>query len=357
MKTLFTLCFALLAVTTFGQTDKEKAYELGMQAIQEMESGNIEKSIQLLEQSQKLDPDNPDYPYEIAYAHYLDKDYKAAMKILTKLTKHKEANDRVWQMLGNCHDLNGKPEKAIETYEKGLELFPTSGILYLERGNMELIQEEYNEALYYYEQGIRVEPAFPSNYYWAAKIFLNTNNEVWGLLYGEIFMNLERNSQRTVEISTLLYNTYASEITRTSDTSATVSLCQNMVVDINDLMGGEEFKMHFCMVYEPTLLIAVAFADTIDLPNLDTIRTNFLKSYYDMGHHKTHPNVLFEYQKRVQKEGHLEAYNHWILMKGDEEAFLHWLESNQEKWDQFVTWFTDNPLEVNEKNRFYREQY
>lgn len=40
----------------------------------------------------------------------------------------------------------------------------------------------------------------------------------------------------------------------------------------------------------------------------------------------------------------MEAYNHWILMKGDEDAFGIWMNSNKEKWDNFVKWFTDNGL-------------
>lgn len=40
-----------------------------------------------------------------------------------------------------------------------------------------------------------------------------------------------------------------------------------------------------------------------------------------MGHDKEYPNILFSFQKQVKDAGHIEAYNHWILMKGDEEAF------------------------------------
>ena len=36
-----------------------------------------------------------------------------------------------------------KSKKAMETYDKGLEKFPNSGILYLEKGNIHLINKEY----------------------------------------------------------------------------------------------------------------------------------------------------------------------------------------------------------------------
>lgn len=347
----------MLALTTYAQTDKEKARELGMEAIKEMEAGNSKDAIKLLEQSKKLDPNNIDYPYEIAYAHYLDKGYKNAIKILKGLTKHDNVHDLIYQMLGNCYDLNGAPAMAIETYEAGLKLFPNSGILHLERGNMEIINENYNEALGYYEKGIEVQPTFPSNYYWASKIYMNSTEEVWGLLYGEIFMNLERNSRRTSEMSKLLYDTYKSEITFTSDTSMSVSFCQQMTMNISDITEGKEMKLPFCMIYEPTLLMSAAFAKSIDINSLDIIRTDFVENYYKMEHNKTYPNALFDYQKQLLDAGHFEAYNHWILMKGDEDAFTAWKNSNEDKWDGFVTWYTENSIDISDTNKFYSRQY
>ncbi len=357
MKKIIFVFLTILTTTAYGQTDKEKAYDLGMKAIKEMEAGNIKDAIKLLGESKELDPVNIDYPYEIAYAHYLDKNYREAIKVLKELTKHEKVNDRIWQMLGNCYDMDRKPDKAIETYEEGLKLFPNSGMLYLERGNMELHKEEYSNALGYYEKGIEVQPRFPSNYYWAAKIYLSSTEEVWGLLYGEIFMNLERNSNRTAEISKLLYDTYKSQITFTSDTSMTVSFCQQMTMNINENSDDKDLKLPFCMIYEPTLLISVAFTKSIDINSLDEIRKGFVENYYKMGHNKTHPNALFDYQKQILDKKHLAAYNHWIFMKGDEDAFSTWHDSNKDKWDSFIAWFSENPIDISDTNRFYRGQY
>ena len=57
--------------------------------------------------------------------------------------------------------------------------------------------------------------------------------------------------------------------------------------------------------------------------------------------------MLFDYQKSVQEAGHLEAYNYWVLMKGDEQESDKWIESNQVKWDEFIKWFGKNKLQIN----------
>lgn len=67
--------------------------------------------------------------------------------------------------------------------------------------------EDYDRAVSYYEKGVYVEPAYSSNYYRLAQLFLSSKDKFWGLIYGEIFMNLERNSQRTEEMSKWLFNT------------------------------------------------------------------------------------------------------------------------------------------------------
>jgi hypothetical protein len=60
----------LLSISSaFAQSKQEKAYEKGKAAIQLMDAGKFDESIQLLEEAQKLDPNEINYPYEIAYAY------------------------------------------------------------------------------------------------------------------------------------------------------------------------------------------------------------------------------------------------------------------------------------------------
>ncbi len=359
IKTIAFLLFIAAGQILYGQTsNKEKAIEKGKEAVALMDNGKIKESIKLLEEAQKLDPDNIDYPYELAYAYYALQDYKKAHSYLEEIVKNKDANDRVYQLLGNTYDNLGKGDKAIETYEAGLKKFPNSGNLYLEMGVMQMVKKEYNKALDYYEKGIEVDPQFSSNYYWACKIYCSSSEEVWGMLYGEIFMNLERNSKRTAEISKLLFDTYKSQITFTSETSFSVSFSKYAAINVGDVADPSQMKLPYGIgVYEPTLMMSMLDVRSIDLNSLDKIRSNFVDNYFNSGHDNNYPNVLFTYQKQIKEVGHMEAYNHWILMKGDEEEFGIWQSANKEKWDNFIKWFTENGMKINETNKFYSGQY
>lgn len=358
LKNTLLLLSIILAPQLFAQDNESKALEKATKAVELMDKGKFDESITLLKEAQKLDPERYDYIYELAYAYFLKKEFKSAIKVLQKNKDHASVTDRHFQLLGSCYDDSGESEKALDAFDEGLIKFPKSGFLYLEKGNVFWAKKEYGKAIPFYEKGIEVNPEFPSNYYRAAKIYCNSTEEVWGMLYGEIFMNLERNSARTAEISKLLFDTYKSQIKFTSDTSFSVSFSKNATISLEDLKDPGKFKLPYGVsVYEPTLMFSMLNVKTININTLDEIRTKFLENYYANGHNKTYPNVLFDYQKKLKEQGHLEAYNHWILMKGDEAKFDVWREKNKESWDAFVKWFNDNAIQINESNKFFSDQY
>jgi len=352
----FLLIGILATVETMAQDVHEQALAKAKQAFRlEDEEGRYDEAIKLLEEARQLEPDRITWPYEIAYAYIGKKDYKKASDLLQTLLQHKDINPRVYQSLGNAYDFQGNPLKAIETYREGLKKFPAAGELYLELGNMQMANGEYKTALTYYENGIEKDPTFPSNYFWAAKIYCNSSEAIWGLIYGELFMNMERGSRRTAEISALLYKTYKDRI-RIAGDSASVKLCESVFL-LEDMGEKEKIKLPFCLIFETDFALALIPQKTVDLHSLNNIRTTYLELYKKNHRQETHPNILFDYQQQVRDAGHLEAYNYWLLCKGEESAFDEYRKNNGAAWDAFISWYTNNAIVVNKEKRFYRRQY
>jgi len=67
--------------------------------------------------------------------------------------------------------------------------------------------------------------------------------------------------------------------------------------------------------------------------------------------------LLFDYQQQLRQSGHFEAYNYWLMSKGDEEAWKLWVDAHPTHWEEFICWFKGNPLQVMDENKFYRRQY
>lgn len=346
----------LIGQLSFAQTNKELAKTKLQQAIKlEDEDGKYDEALVLIAEAQKLDPQNITYPYEMAYTYSEKKEYRKAADILEKLTTHKDVYDQVYQGLGNAYDYMGLGDKAIETYKKGLTFFPNSGKLYAELGNMQLNKKNYDDAISFYEKGIDVDPTYGSNYYRAAKIFFTGDNKLWGMIYGELFMNIDRNSNRTREISKLLMENYKNQITFSDGIK--VSFTKNSTLspaEIKLLSKVESFPTN---AYEALLKQASSGQKEININTLSTIRSKFIELYYKKKYNEKYPNVLFDFQQEIEKLGHGEAYNHWIVLAGDEDGFTKWRDANETKWNAFIKWFTPNAIKLDQDHKFLKTQY
>jgi len=340
-----------------GKKSKKELDELkAKQAIMLIDNGQADVAIGMLKELQRAYPANAEYPYEIAYAYYIKKNYPQTISILQKQVLKAGAFGKMYHLLGNSYDNLKQRNKALENYQKGLQLFPGTGELYLEMGNIHAQNNAYFDALWYYEKGIESDPAFPSNYYKAAKIFLNSDEKVWGMIYGELFMNLERNSKRTSEMATLLYNAYKSQVKFTGD-SITVNFSRNADIDGVKRNTAPAKPPFGISVYQPMLKGALEGETKIDVASLVNTRRRFLENYFNTNTYLDYPNVLFDYQYRVSKAGHLEAYSHWILMQEQTDEFKTWVAANSGAWDKFLAWFKDNGLSPDPKYKFFRNQY
>lgn len=351
--TLLVLCFAMaLPATAQLKLAPDQRTRLE-EAIGLMEKGSVAEAIGILEEEGKKYPAMEIYPYEIGYAHILKKDYKAALPFFRTAAAKPDATAQSYAMIGNTLDHLERSDEALKAYAEGLKRFPKAGNLFLESGVVYARQREWNKALNWYERGIAADPSYPSNYYKAADIYLHSTEKVWGMIYGEVAMNLERNSDRTREMSELLWRAYRRSIYKTSDSSMSVSFTQNNTISAEDAASG---KLPFgLLVFEPAIAAASATAmgaDSVGTEEMSALRSAFLKIYYDGKREKEYPNALFDYQQRMESAGHLEAYNHWILLAGDEDAFDKWRAGHEDKWTRFVAWFKENPLKMSTANAF-----
>jgi tetratricopeptide (TPR) repeat protein len=348
------LLLALCCSVSHAQ-DKDKANDLVKKAIDLEDAGKYDDALPLLEQAVAADGVDYSYTYELGYCYYAKKDYEKALSIMKKVPALNSAKDDAYQMLGNLYDITGDSVKALKTYSDGLKKFPHSGRLYLETANVYFNREQYGKAMPYYEKGIAAEPSYPSNYYRAAQLYLSSDNAAWGMIYGELFMNLERNTDRTAQMSKWLYDAYKQRIIIHSKDSMEVNFCRNMVMGLDDLKRKDNIRLPFCMIYEPTMLLALVAETAINTESMCNIRKNFLKIYYEQKFDVQYPNVLFDYQKNVTDQGQADAYHHWILMKGDEAAFSQWQNGHMNEWNTFIQWFSGNKIKITNENKWLSE--
>ena len=361
-KSLLLTLFCLVCTQfVFGQdTKKQDAKALCNKAVELVDNGNPDKGIELLKLAVKLDPDEFMYPYEMAYAYVIKNDYRQAIKILKSMTKREDCRDLVYQLMGNCYDMSGDPQKALDVYAQGIERFPESGLLYLEQGVVRGMHGNFGGALDSFEQGICVAPMFASNYYRAAQFFAYSSEVVWSMIYGEIFMNIQPVGERNGEISGLLFNNYKEHIVFSGDSvevdfshlADVAESADSLATAFNKLMNI--MNPPFGPIYAAGIESAVTGEESVTLESLHRIRTKLIEyCLQDLDENTRrvsydNPIVVpfLEYMRKVRDAGHLEAYNYWILHNGDKAGFGEWVGKNRQKFNEFVSWFERNKLEI-----------
>ena len=197
-------------------------------------------------------------------------------------------------------------------------------------------KKEYNLAAENYTKGIEVSPNFPSNYFNLANLYFSSTNKLAGIIYGEIFMNLERTTQRTIEMSESLFNAYDQSIYLSKDSSS-IDFCE-IRIDATSLTDGE-IKLPLCATFGKNFILSIIGEEEVSLKSLSQMRTNFLKLYFEKDFEE-YPNVLFDYHKSMEEAGVFEAYNYYLFQMAKKEDFAKWHTENEEAFNKFVNWFT-----------------
>lgn len=320
------------------------------------ENIKIEKT---LKKSKDVDLGKLGSIYQKAYICYYNKEYTKTVKLLEKVIDHKHITVKFYKLLGNSYTDLKQNNKALEVFKSGIDKFPNSGKLYLEIGLIEYNMGYMDEALDYWEQGIKMDPTFTSNYYWTAKSYANTSEKIWVFLYGELFINLEATTERTKEISKLLFDTYKSSLLGVSGKSLNFRMTN--IISNNTSKQNNEANIYFEAAYEFNLEKDAAKAldgdKEITIKSLSDLRAIFIENWYQNNWQKKYPNIIFDWHKKLSDNGHLEAYNHWILSNGDLDEFKLYNENNKENFKEFLDWYDNNLLEISDKRKFYQEQY
>ncbi len=119
----------------------------------EQDSILTEKSvIELLEESRKL---------------HENREYAKELGVLNKANDLDEDNASVMMLLGRCHRVLGNANKALEFYEKALELNPYEGTAYTNIGVIYLLRCEYEEAKQWYDKGLPLIDKCELDYWFA----------------------------------------------------------------------------------------------------------------------------------------------------------------------------------------------
>jgi Tfp pilus assembly protein PilF len=313
-----------ISLSVIGQ-DSTSQHHLAKTFIRQ---GDYSNAIVVLNKALQEDPNNFDIKKDLAFAYYLHRDYAKAMETAKPLTESSNADVQSYQILGMVYKGIEDRKEAERMYRAALKKFPRSGVIYNEYGEMLWSKKDFSEAVKLWEKGIEVEPNFSGNYYNAAKYYYFSVDKVWGIIYGEIFVNLESYSKRTAEIRTLLLDGYKKLFAE------------------NDLTKNQNTKNEFARAFlESMRKNASVVASGVTPESLSALRTRFILDW-QASNATRFPFRLFDYHQQLLKAGMFDAYNQWIFgIAKDLTAFQVWTTTHTDEYNKFNTF---------QKNRVFK---
>jgi len=301
-----------------------------------LRGGDYTNAIMLLNRASQENPGSLEIQKDLAYAYYLKRDFVKGLEIAKPIVKRKDADVQSFQILGMMYKAIEERKECEKMYKEGLKRFNNSGVLYNEYGEMLWTKQDFAEAVRLWERGILSEPSYPGNYYNAAKYYYFSADKVWGIIYGEVFVNLESYSQRTTEIQTQLIDGYKKLFTDP------------------DIMKNQKNRSEFATaVLETMKKNAGLVAAGISVESLNKLRKAFIADWYQANAARF-PYRLFEHQQQLVKAGMFDAYNQWLFSGANASQYQQWAAAHSEEVNNFSN-FQKNRVFKLPKGQYYQK--
>ncbi|MBC7851043.1 MAG: tetratricopeptide repeat protein [Chitinophagaceae bacterium] len=308
--TLFTSAIFAQAPQNKSAQETAKAY---------VRDGDYNNAIIVLNKALQTQPDNLELQKDLAFAYYLKKDFASAVQTAKPLADRADADVPTFQVIGLIYKALEETKEAEKLYRIALKKFPSSGVLYNEYGEMLWAKKNFGDAVKQWEKGIQEDPNNSGNYYNAAKYYYFSPDKTWGLIYGEMFVNIESFSARTAEIKTMLLDGY------------------KKVFSGNDILKNQDTKNPFSSAFLSLMQKNnSAVAGGINPETLTTLRARFTLDWFEKYATKF-PHRLFDHHHQMIQLGMFDAYNQWLFgATANPTAYQKWVTDHSSANDEFV---------------------
>jgi tetratricopeptide (TPR) repeat protein len=309
--------FFFITVVAFSQPEDPKALHETAKTF--MRSGDFDNAIVVLTRALQQDKKNLEMQKDLVMSYYLKRDYEKALDGVKALIDRDDADVVTFQIAGNVYKALEEPKDCEKVYKKALKKFPKSGPLYSEYGELLWETKDFS-AIQQWEKGIEADPGYSGNYYNAALYYFYAKDKVWGLIYGEIFVNMESLGERGAAMKQQLLQTYK----------------EKLFADADLMKGEEKNKSEFAKAFLQGMGKQASLANKgITTEVLTMVRTRFILDWYENNATK-YPFRLFDYQQQLIREGMFDAYNQWLFGTSENlAAYDNWTKNHSEEYNGF----------------------
>jgi len=357
MKKLALILFVIaFSNSGYGQKKVEKAFNFARDAANSINNQDYKTAEKLLKKAVKLDPANENYPYELCFVYYKNGNYAKAIELAEVFLKDKEFDDTkgfiadLYEKSGTemKHKLKPPPKKEPSTAKE----FKEEALM--------LMDSDKEKAILYFEKSMNLKPDDVENYYYAAKLYYQSNEQMWAMLYAEAYILLEPNGNYVNEMKQLLLDSYKKGIIIKSPGNYTLNLTQRRAEYGLDNFDPKNFKVNFEQSFSTTYQLCTDRLDEggFRISNLYFMRKGFVE-YWFRGKEYEYPCFLFDLHKQMIKDNVFEGYHYWLFKNIFAAEYNEWNKYFSKQYTLFENWLANNKTVITEKNKMnslhYRE--
>lgn len=321
------------------RADKKRAQEFAEEAREAFQEADFDRAIEYFEKAILNDRRNVEYHIELARSYFGDREYKQAMRIAQPLSRSRKGRGpeqiEAIRIYASCLDLMDKQRQAIKALETGLKNYPEAGELYLEYGLVLLGNEDEEGALGEFEKGILKAPEFARNYMMAAEVLADRGEYGWAIIYAEQYLNLDRRSGWASDVSQFIFETYR-KASICGIGTCVFRFSQSVEMDtIEESVLVDPLQKQMSEIY--TLSLPENAGD-FSIRALYLVQLDGMELMLQEGNAET-AIAYTKWIEHLQKRGHLEAYNYWLMQNGAPLEFGQWLKGHEREFSAFESWY------------------
>lgn len=331
MKRIVLFIFLFIFQNNLKAQDAERLHSMGKNYLIDGDFSNAES---MLTRAYALDSTNISIIKDLTLCYYFEKDFIRALSTIKPSLDNETADDQCYQIAGNIYKGLNQIKECEELYLKAIKKFSKNGALYNELG--ELMSSQNNIiCIEYWENGIEYDPEYSKNYYSACKYYAANNENLWCIIYGEIFVNMEPMNSKTPQIKDMMIDAYKKLYTTL----------------ISEGAGKEKNKFVQKVIANLAKENNLA-SQGINASSLTMIRTKFILDWYNDKTEK-YPYKLFEYHQQLLRDGMFEAYNQWLYGSSENLiAFQNWTQLHSQDYTSFIKYMKSNQFKM-PKGQYY----
>ena len=157
------------------------------------DQGKYDEAIARYQEVLKQNPDNMTALFELAFSQAAKKDYQTSLETAAKGTQYKsDLLPMFYDVMASTLDLMGEPQRAIDTYKRGIELAPDASMLYL---NMAVTYQESlknnEQSMVWLKKAVAVDPTGPEAQLLLGQGFYSANYRTPALLVFARYLIME----------------------------------------------------------------------------------------------------------------------------------------------------------------------